>query len=111
MKPHWRSEEYKESKSRTVDPQKMSKFCNDDRKNTPVNYWLSTPTLKGIESILFLKNGLKKNCPKHCKNYLRSNNYEICTAVAHCFPNILDAIVFENINLFEDKIGRPPIVI
>jgi hypothetical protein len=27
-------------------------------------------------------------------------------AVAHCFPNIFDAIVLENINLSEDKIGR-----
>jgi hypothetical protein len=31
--------------------------------------------------------------------------YEVCTAVAHCFPNILDAVVLENINLSEDKIG------
>jgi hypothetical protein len=37
--------------------------------------------------------------------------YEICTAVAHCFPNILDAIVLENINLSEDKIERPTTVI
>jgi hypothetical protein len=59
--------------------------------------------LKGIESILFLKNGLKKNCRKNYKNHLRSNNYEVCTAVAHCFPNILDAIVLENINLSSDR--------
>jgi hypothetical protein len=44
-------------------------------------------------------------CRKSYKNHLRSNNYEVCTAVAHCFPNILDAIVLENINLSEDKIG------
>jgi hypothetical protein len=67
--------------------------------------------LKGIGSILFLKKGSKKNCRKNYKNHHRSKNYEICKAVAHCFPNILDAIVFENINLFEDKIGRPPTVI
>jgi hypothetical protein len=56
--------------------------------------------------ILFLKNGVK-----NYRNHLRTDKYEICTTVAHCFPNISDAIVFENINLFEDKIGRPPIVI
>jgi hypothetical protein len=42
------------------------------------------------------------------KNHLRSNNYEVCThgaAVAHCFQTILNAIVLENINLSEDKIG------
>jgi hypothetical protein len=43
-------------------------------------------------SISFLKNGLKKNCIKNCNNHLRSNtcNHEVCTAVARCFPNILD---------------------
>jgi hypothetical protein len=54
---------------------------------------MNTSDIKGIGSIL----GLKKNCRKNDKNYLRSNNYEVCTAVAHCFPNILDAIVLENI--------------
>jgi hypothetical protein len=48
---------------------------------------------KGIGSILFLKNGFKKNCRKNYK----SNNYEVCTAVALCFPNILDVMVLENI--------------
>jgi hypothetical protein len=51
---------------------------------------------------------LKKTCGKNYKNHLGSYNYEVCTAVAHCFPNILDAIVLENINLSEDKIGPPP---
>jgi hypothetical protein len=39
---------------------------------------------------------------------LSSNNYEIhvCTAVARCFPNILDVMVLENVNLFSDKIER-----
>jgi hypothetical protein len=36
--------------------------------------------------------------------------YEIGTAVAHCFPNILDAIILENLKLSEDKIGRPPVI-
>jgi hypothetical protein len=43
---------------------------------------------------------------KH-KNNLRSNDYEVYTAAALYFPNILDVMVLENINLFEDKIGRP----
>jgi hypothetical protein len=47
-----------------------------------------------------------KICRKNCKKHLRSNKYEVCTAVAHCFPNILNAIVLENINLSEDKMGR-----
>jgi hypothetical protein len=54
--------------------------------------------VKGIGSILFLKNGLKKFCRKNYKNHLRRNNYEVCTAVARCFPNVLDVIVLENIN-------------
>jgi hypothetical protein len=57
-----------------------------------VSYYLLTINfaycIKGIGSILFLENGLKKNCRKTYKNHLRSNNYEACTAVAHCFPNI-----------------------
>jgi hypothetical protein len=32
----------------------------------------------------------KKNCRKNYQNQLRSNNYEVFTAVALCFPNILD---------------------
>jgi hypothetical protein len=51
-----------------------------------------TDRVKGIGSISFLKNGLKKICGKNYKNHFRSNDYEVCTAVAHCFPTILDAI-------------------
>jgi hypothetical protein len=43
------------------------------------------------------------------KNHLRSNNYEVCTAAALCFPNILDVMVLQNVNLSEDKLGRPPL--
>jgi hypothetical protein len=69
-------------------------------------------SFKGIGSIWFLKNGFKNICrKKNYKNHLRKNNYEVCAAVAHCFPNILDANVLENINLFEDKIRRPSAVI
>jgi hypothetical protein len=46
---------------------------------------------------------LKKLCSKNYKNHLRQNNYEVCTAVARSFPNILDVIALENINLSEDK--------
>jgi hypothetical protein len=60
---------------------------------------------KGIGSILFLKNGWKKICRKKQKPSQRSNNYEVCTAVAHCFPNILDAIVLENIKKGERHCG------
>jgi hypothetical protein len=53
---------------------------------------------KGIGSILFLKNGLKKICRKNYTNHLRRNDYDVCTVVARCFPNILDVIALENIN-------------
>jgi hypothetical protein len=46
---------------------------------------------------------LKKNCRQNYKNHLSGNNYEVCTDVALCFSNILDAMVLENINLSEDK--------
>jgi hypothetical protein len=59
--------------------------------------------LKGIGSILFLKNGLKRICRKNYQNHLRCNNYEVCTAVALCFPNILGVMVLEDVNLSEDK--------
>jgi hypothetical protein len=45
---------------------------------------------------------------KNYKTRLRRNNYEVCTVVASCFPNILDVMVLENINLSQDKIDRPP---
>jgi hypothetical protein len=51
----------------------------------------------------------EKTAEKNYKKYFRSNNYEVCTAVARCFPNILDVMVLENINLSLDKIGRPPL--
>jgi hypothetical protein len=51
----------------------------------------------------------KKSAEKNYKNHLSSNNYEVCTDVARCFPNILDIMVLENINLSEDKIGRLPL--
>jgi hypothetical protein len=65
--------------------------------------------LKGIGSTLFLRNGLKKIFNKNYKNHLRSNNYEVCTAVALCFPNILDIMALENVNLSSYKIGQPPL--
>jgi hypothetical protein len=50
----------------------------------------------------------KKFAEKAIKIHLGSNNYEICTAVAHYFPNILDIMVLENVNLSSGKIGQPP---
>jgi hypothetical protein len=52
---------------------------------------------KSVGSILFLKKWFEKNCRKNYKNHLKSNNYEVYTAVARCFPNILDVMVLENI--------------
>jgi hypothetical protein len=52
---------------------------------------------------------LKKFAEKNYKNHLRRNNYEICTAVTRYFPNILDVVVLENINLSLDKIEQPPL--
>jgi hypothetical protein len=66
-------------------------------------------SVKGIGSILFIKNGLRTKLQKNTKNHFKSNNYEVCTAVAPCFPNILDVIVLENVNLSSDRIGRPPL--
>jgi hypothetical protein len=57
-------------------------------------YWIHRISQKWLE---------KKNCRKNYKNHLRSINYELCTGVARCFPNILDVMV----NLSSDKIGRP----
>jgi hypothetical protein len=56
-------------------------------------------SIKGIGSILFIKNGLKKFCRKRDKNHLRSDNCKVCTVVALCFPSILDVMVFENIKI------------
>jgi hypothetical protein len=39
-----------------------------------------------------------------CQVWLKlANNYEVCTAVAFCFPNILGVMVLENVNVSEDK--------
>jgi hypothetical protein len=72
---------------------------------------LQNPDFKDIGSILFLKNGLKKIWWKNYKNHFRSNNYEVCTAVALCFPNILYVMVLENINLSSDRIRATVIVV
>jgi hypothetical protein len=65
--------------------------------------------VKGIGFIFFLKNGLKKICRKNYQNHLRSNNYEVNTAVALFLPNNLGVMVLENVNLSSDKIRRPPV--
>jgi hypothetical protein len=66
---------------------------------------------KGIGSVLFLKNGLKKIYRKYSKNHPRSDNYEICTAAALCFPNIIDVMVLENKNLSSDRNRATVIVV
>jgi hypothetical protein len=74
------------------------------------NKCLQKYSINGIEFVLVPKNGFKK-LQKNNENHLRRNNYmyEVGTAVARCFPNILDILVLENINLSEDEIGRPPL--
>jgi hypothetical protein len=48
---------------------------------------------------------------KTYKNNLRSNDYKVYTAVALCFPNILDGMVLENINLSSDRNRATAIVV
>jgi hypothetical protein len=55
--------------------------------------------LKAEDLSYFSKMAWQTFAEKNYKNHLRSNNYEVCTAVAHCFLNILDDIGLENINL------------
>jgi hypothetical protein len=63
--------------------------------------------LKGIGSILFLKYFAEKTI----KIISEVNNHEVCTAVALCFPNILDVMVLENINLSSDRNRATVIVV
>jgi hypothetical protein len=85
---------------------------NKSNKRDCRNQW----NIKGIGSISFLKKkkikkikkikkkkAWKKIAEKNDWHHLRSNNYEVCTAVALCFPNIIGVIVLENVNLSEDK--------
>jgi hypothetical protein len=55
--------------------------------------------LKGIGSILFLKKAWKNFAEKNNKNHFRSNNYEVCTAEALCFP------IFFFLTLWSSKIS------
>jgi hypothetical protein len=41
----------------------------------------------------------KQIADKNYENHLRNINYELCIAVALCFPNILDIMVLKNVNL------------
>jgi ABC-type arginine transport system permease subunit len=67
------------------------------KENAGVLQIISIYFIKGIGSILFLKNGLKKNYRKNSINHLRRNNYEVYTVIVRCFPNILNVMVLENI--------------
>jgi hypothetical protein len=53
---------------------------------------------KGIRSILFLKNGLKRK--KIAEKTIKIIS-EVIPDVAPCFPNIFDAMALENINLYK----------
>jgi hypothetical protein len=55
--------------------------------------------IKNVRHRIYLisQKWLEKECGKKYKNHLKTNNYEVCTAVARCFPNILDVMVLENI--------------
>jgi hypothetical protein len=85
------------------------KFLVIGKQDTILVGMVELKRLKGIRSILLLKYGWKNNCSrKKLENHLRSNNFEVCTSVVRCFPNILDVIVLENVNSSSDRIGRPP---
>jgi hypothetical protein len=58
-----------------------------------------------VTQAFVLKNGLKNICRKKYEKHLRSNNHELCTAVALCFQNILHIMVLQHVNLPDDKIG------
>jgi hypothetical protein len=61
---------------------------------------LKLMTVRYLSVHLNLKQISKMACKrlqkKKYKNNLKSNNYEVCAAVARCFPNILDVMVLEN---------------
>jgi hypothetical protein len=48
----------------------------------------------------------KKIAEKNNQNHFRSNNDEVCKAVACYFPNDLDVMAFETVNLSSDKIEQ-----
>jgi hypothetical protein len=82
----------------------MLDLCSDivatmtlKRKKINIEFWKRKIKFKGIGSILFLKNGSKKNCRKKYIIHLRNDNYEVCTAVARYFSNILDVMIIEHI--------------
>jgi hypothetical protein len=54
--------------------------------------------------MLIFKNSLENISRKNYRNHLKRNDFEVWTAVAGSFLNIL-----ENVNLSSDKIRRPPL--
>jgi hypothetical protein len=52
---------------------------------------------------LYLKNGLKKIAEKKTIKIINYIYYEVCTAIALCFPDILHVMVLENINCIKIK--------
>jgi hypothetical protein len=69
-------------------------------------YIWNSATFKGI----VLKNCMETQ-KKTYKNNLRSNNYKVYTDVALCFPNILDGMILENMNLSSDRNRATVIVV
>jgi hypothetical protein len=60
--------------------------------------------IKGIGSILFLKNGLKKNFAEKTIKIISEVIIMRYVQLQHfVFSNILDVMVLENINLSEDR--------
>jgi hypothetical protein len=76
-------------------------------KSLSLNYHSRDFTnVKGIGSILFLKNGLKKKIAEKTLKIIS----EVCTAVALCFPNIEDVVVLQTTNLSSDR-NRTTVVV
>jgi hypothetical protein len=68
--------------------------------------------VKGIGSILFLKNSLKTEfAEKKYRIHLKRINYEVCAVVALCFSNILDVMLLAYINLSSDRNRASAIVV
>jgi hypothetical protein len=64
---------------------------------TPTKITTTTGTTKQRQRIYLISQKWleKKFQKKNLKYRLRGNNYEACTAVACCFPNILDVMVLK----------------
>jgi hypothetical protein len=77
----------------------INKACSLQNLRGPVSQkvW-HNKVLSLLKGYLISQNSLKKILLNKTMN-LQRNNYEVCIAIARCFPNILDIMVLENINL------------